>query len=223
MLNRFIADETKGQKWITEPSLNSIWCLSSLKRLFLIGHQREWDQDKWMCREINWFPSLVCAGEELQQQEEKDEEEAGTQMEDWTVGEEINWSHYVAEISGLEAGSQSSVCTWSQKPGSVKWLQLLKIPGQSTKQPEPSDNSLPLSLRRHRSSSTAVDEYNAVLPHGLLATELNVFPVSIPTPLYILTTDASFSTHHMCYTLWQILMDINFRFLECLSCLAPQC
>lgn len=32
-------------------------------------------------------------------------------MEDWTVGVEINWSHYVVEISGLEAGSQSSVCT----------------------------------------------------------------------------------------------------------------
>lgn len=73
----------------TSTSMNSE-CFFPSQKIILMGHQRELDQDKWVCGEINWFPSLVCRTGELHE-----EEDAGTEMEDWKVGEEINWSHYV--------------------------------------------------------------------------------------------------------------------------------
>lgn len=85
------------------------------------------------------------------------------------------WLRYLGWRQGVRAQSAHE----ARSQGSVKWLQLLKIPGPSTKQPEPSDNSLPSSLRRHRGSSSAADEYNAVLPLGFQTTELNIRTTSI--------------------------------------------
>lgn len=96
MQNHFHADGASEPKMIHSTNLLLLWVWSMLvlflpQKIILIGHQRELYQDKSMCGWINWFPSLVCRAGEL-----LEEEGAGTEMEDWKVGKEINWSHYVA-------------------------------------------------------------------------------------------------------------------------------
>lgn len=60
--------------------------------------------------------------------------------EEWKTGEEINWSHFVTALSGLEGLQRvrGSLCGWSQN---LSFVKLLQDSRSQANQAELSDNS----------------------------------------------------------------------------------
>lgn len=112
MQNHFDTDGYSKLKMIHSTNLLLLWIQSILVLPQKIYFNRQLKRVGPMCGKINWFPSLVCREGELQ------EKGAGTAMEDWKVGEEINWSHYVAVCYLGWRSSRESELSLQMKPES---------------------------------------------------------------------------------------------------------